>query len=471
MSWVTSSESRIERDSMGEMNVPAGALYGATTARAIENFPISGFRFTRPFLRAIGLIKVAAARANGELGLLEAEKVELIAKVAQEVADGMWDDEFPIDIFQTGSGTSTNMNANEVIASRAAQIAGGRSVHPNDDVNMSQSSNDVIPAAIHVAAYLLVCEELLPALAHLQDTLDRRASETHDVVKTGRTHLMDATPIRLSQEISGWSNQVANARARIETTLPRLAELALGGTAVGTGLNAHPDYGALVASQLASVSGQPFVETSNHFAAQAAQDTAVELSGQLKVYAAGLMKIANDLRWMNSGPQGGLAEIVLPALQPGSSIMPGKINPVIAEATMMVCAQVTGNDLVVTIGAQMGNFELNVMLPVIAHNLLQSISLLASVSRVLADKAIAGFTVNADHIADLVEKNPIMVTALNPITGYDLAAKIAKRAYAEKRQVKDVAAEMTDLTLEQLDELLDPAALAEGGIKGGGTGG
>jgi fumarate hydratase class II len=282
---------------------------------------------------------------------------------------------------------------------------------------------------------------------------------------------MDATPIRLSQEISGWSQQVANARARIEATLPRLAELALGGTAVGTGLNAHPEYGAKVAAALAEITGQPFVETKNHFAAQASQDSAVELSGQLKAYAAGLMKIANDLRWMNSGPQAGLAEIVLPALQPGSSIMPGKINPVIAEATMMVCAQVTGNDLTITISAQMGNFELNVMLPVIAHNLLESISLLANVSRVLADKAIAGFTVNQEHISELVEKNPIMVTALNPITGYDLAAKIAKRAYAEKRRVKEVAAEMTDLTPEQLDELLDPAALAEGGIKGGGGGG
>jgi fumarate hydratase class II len=471
MSDVISAEFRIERDSMGEMQVPADALYGATTARAIENFPISGLTFSRPFLRALGLIKLAAAQANGDLGLLSTDKVDLIVQVAREVADGQWDAEFPIDIFQTGSGTSTNMNANEVIASRAARISGARGIHPNDDVNMSQSSNDVIPAAIHVAAYLLVAEDLLPALAHLQATLDRRASETHDVVKTGRTHLMDATPIRLSQEISGWSNQVANAQARVKATLPRLAELALGGTAVGTGLNAHPDYAVKVAAHLATATGQPFVEATNHFAAQATQDTAVELSGQLKAYAAGLMKIANDLRWMNSGPQAGLGEIALPALQPGSSIMPGKINPVIAEATMMVCAQVTGNDLVVTIGAQMGNFELNVMLPVIAHNLLQSISLLASVSRVLADKAIAGFTINRDHIADLVEKNPIMVTALNPITGYDLAAKIAKRAYAEKRRVKDVAAELTDLTPAQLEDLLDPAALADGGIKGGGSGG
>jgi fumarate hydratase class II len=336
---------------------------------------------------------------------------------------------------------------------------------------MCQSSNDVIPAAIHVAAFLLVRETLIPALDHLELVLRRRAEETHDVIKTGRTHLMDAMPIRLGQEIGGWATQVAQARERIESTLPRLAQLALGGTAVGTGINAHPEYGATVAAALAQRTGLPFVEGTDHFALQATQDTAAELSGQLKAYVVGLMKIANDLRHMNSGPQAGLAEIVLPALQPGSSIMPGKINPVISEAVMMVCAQVIGNDLSVTLGAQMGNFELNVMLPVIAHNLLQSIELLASASDVLADKAVAGFTVNSEHIADLVDKNPIMVTALNPIIGYDLAAKIAKRAYAEKRRVKDVAAEMTDLSAEELDRLLDPADLAEGGIKGGAGGG
>jgi len=463
---------RVEKDSMGEMRVPASALYGATTARAVENFPISGLTFSRSFLRAIGLIKLAAAEVNASLGLLPVEKADLIKAAAREVADGQWDAEFPIDIFQTGSGTSTNMNANEVIASRAAQIAGREHpVHPNDDVNMCQSSNDVIPAAIHVGAYLEVVESLLPALLHLQTKLELRAEETRHIVKTGRTHLMDATPVRMGQQISGWATQVEHARARITTTLPRLAQLALGGTAVGTGLNAHPDYAKNVARVLAEVTGYPFVEADNHFAAQASQDTAVELSGQLKAYAAGLMKIANDLRWMNSGPGAGLGEIVLPALQPGSSIMPGKINPVIPEATMMVCAQVIGNDAAVTVGAQMGNFELNVMLPVIAHNLLQSIELLANVSRVLADKAIAGFTVNTEHIADLVEKNPIMVTALNPIIGYDLAAKIAKKSYAEKRRVKEVAAELTDLTPAELDRLLDPADLAEGGIKGGGGGG
>lgn len=465
-------ETRIERDSMGEMAVPASALYGATTARAIENFPINGPRFSRSFLRALGLIKAACATANVDLGLLDSAKADLIKKAALEVSAGNWDAEFPLDIFQTGSGTSTNMNANEVIASRAAQLAGGgRPVHPNDDVNMCQSSNDVIPAAIHVAAYLEIAEWLIPALNHLKATLDRRAAETQGIVKTGRTHLMDATPVRLGQEIGGWAAQVGQSIERLESMLPHLAQLAIGGTAVGTGINAHPEFGARVARELAKVTGCPFVEADNHFAAQASQDTAAAVSGQLKAYAAGLMKIANDLRWMNSGPQAGLGEIVLPALQPGSSIMPGKINPVIAESAMMVCAQVIGNDATITIGAQMGNFELNVMLPVIAHNLLESIELLANVSRVLADKAIAGFTVNQAAIAETVEKNPIMVTALNPIIGYDQAAKIAKRAYAEGRRVKEVAAEMSELTPEELDRLLDPADLADGGIKGGSSGG
>ncbi|MFL5759616.1 MAG: class II fumarate hydratase [Thermomicrobiales bacterium] len=460
---------RVEVDSMGEMHVPADALYGATTARAVENFPISGLRFSRSFLRALGLIKLAAAEVNADLGLLDVTKAKLIAAAAQEVADGRWDAEFPIDIFQTGSGTSTNMNANEVIANRAAQLAsGGKPVHPNDHVNMSQSSNDVIPSAIHVAAYLEVVERLLPAITRLQETLERRAAETAGIVKTGRTHLMDATPVRLGQEIGGWAAQVRQSRERLESMLPRLAQLALGGTGVGTGLNAHSEFGARVAAALASRTGQPFAEAENHFAAQGGQDTSVELSGQLKAYAVALIKIANDLRLMNSGPQAGLAEIALPALQPGSSIFPGKVNPVIAEATMMVCAHVIGNDAAVTVGAQLGNFELNVMLPVIAHNLLESIAFLACVSRVFADKAIAGFTVNEAHIADLVEKNPILVTALNPIIGYDLAAKIAKRAYAEGRRVKDVAREMTDLSSDELDRLLDPAALTEGGISSGG---
>ena len=467
MSGATNQqEFRIERDSMGEMNVPANALYGASTARAVENFPISPLRLPRSFIRALGLIKFAAARVNQDLGLLSEEKSKLIQQAAREVIDGQWDADFPIDVFQTGSGTSTNMNANEVIASRSAQIVGsGRPIHPNDDVNMCQSSNDVIPSTIHVAAYLEITEHLLPALAKLQKAFEDKAAETDDVVKMGRTHLMDAMPVRMSQEIGGWAAQVKLARARVESSLPRLAQLAIGGTAVGTGINAHPEFGARMAAELSKLTGQPFVEAEDHFAAQAAQDTAVEVSGQLKAFAAGLMKIANDLRWMNSGPQGGLGEIVLPALQPGSSIMPGKINPVIAEAAMMVAAQVTGNDATITISAQMGNFELNVMLPIIAYNLLESIDLLASTSNVLAEKAVTGITVNREWMADVVERNPIMVTALNPIIGYDAAAKIAKRAYAENRKVKEVAQEMTDLSAEELDRLLDADDLTRGGIR------
>ncbi len=465
-------DTRIVRDSMGEMTVPSGAMYGASTARAVENFPISGIRFSRSFLRALGLVKAAAAEVNLDLGLLDPALAKAIGAAASEVANGDFDDEFPLDIFQTGSGTSTNTNANEVIATRAAQLApAGVHPHPNDHVNMGQSSNDVIPTAIHVAAFLEISEQLLPAMRHLEDTLLRRSAETRDIVKTGRTHLMDATPIRLGDEIGGWAAQVRNGRIRIESSLPRLAKLAQGGTAVGSGLNAHPEFGTRVAAALASRTGLSFAETDNHFEAQASQDTAVELSGQLKAYAVALMKIANDLRHMNSGPTAGLGEIVLPALQPGSSIMPGKINPVISEATMMACAQVIGNDLTITIGAQYGNFELNVMLPVIAHNLLQSIELLASVSTVLADKAVAGFTVNVEHIDELVDKNPIMVTGLNPLIGYDAAATIAKQAYAERRRVREVAQELTDLDAETLDRVLDPAGLADPGIKGGSTGG
>jgi fumarate hydratase class II len=459
-------------DSMGEMQVPENALYGATTARAIENFPISGLVFSRSFLHAIGLIKAACARVNHDLGLLDGDMADVIERAALEVADGQWDTEFPIDIFQTGSGTSTNMNANEVIATRSAQLEPDREApHPNDHVNMSQSSNDVIPTAIHVAAYVQIATRLIPALDHLEQTLLRRASETREIVKTGRTHLMDATPVRLGDEIGGWAAQVGNARERIESSLPRLARLAIGGTAVGTGLNAHPEFGARVSANLAELTGLPFVETNNHFEAQASQDTAVEISGQLKAYASALIKIANDLRLMNSGPIAGLAEIVLPALQPGSSIMPGKINPVIPEATMMVAAQVIGNDATITVGSQLGNFELNVMLPVIAHNLLQSIDLLTSISNVLADKAIAGFTVNTLRIGEQVEKNPILVTGLNPIIGYDKAAKIAKQAYAEGRRVKEVTAELTDLAPDEIDSILDPATLAEAGLKGGSSGG
>lgn len=474
---MSSSENdyRIEKDSLGEIRVPANALYGAQTQRAVENFPISGLQFPREFIRALGLIKLAAAEVNLSLGLLGEEQAGPIKTAAQEVADGRWDRDFPIDIFQTGSGTSTNMNANEVIANRALQIIGAdmgsKKIHPNDHVNMGQSSNDVIPTCIHLSAYLAVSENLIPALKHLHQTLTSRIADCDDVIKTGRTHLMDAMPIRLSQQVSGWASQVKHGIERVEAALPRLAELALGGTAVGTGINAHPEFAKKIAEELAHLTNLPLREAENHFEAQAAQDAAVELSGQLKTVAVSLMKIANDLRWMNSGPQAGLSEIILPALQPGSSIMPGKINPVISEATIMACAHVIGNDAAVTLGGQWGNFELNVMLPMIAYNLLQSITVLGNVSRVLADKAIAGFTINRENIADLVEKNPIMVTALNPVIGYDLAAKIAKRAYAENRRVREVAQEMTELSAEELAKLLDPRELTEGGIKGGGTGG
>jgi fumarate hydratase class II len=457
---------RVERDTMGEVRVPADALYGAQTQRALENFPISGLRFPRPFIRALGMIKAAAASVNRGLGLLEPQMAAAIHQGARQVEEGLHDAHFPLDIFQTGSGTSTNMNANEVIAALAS-TALGRTVHPNDHVNMSQSSNDVIPAAIHVSAYVEASEHLIPALTHLREAIDRRAGELDHVVKTGRTHLMDALPIRMSQELSGWSSQMRDSVARIESTFPRLRQLALGGTAIGTGLNAHPEFGARVAAELASISNVPFIASENYFARLSTQDTAVELSGQLKTAAVGLMKIANDLRWMNSGPQAGLAEISLPDLQPGSSIMPGKVNPVIPEAVTMVCAQVVGNDITVAVAGQSGNFQLNVMLPVIAYNLLQSLALLARAAPLLADRAIAGFTVNEGRLADLVGRNPILVTALNPVVGYELGAKIAKRAYAEGRPVKEVAAEMTTLTGNELDRLLDPKAMTDGGLKGG----
>ncbi len=460
------TEYRIEQDSLGEVKVPADALYGAQTQRAIDNFPVSGLRFPRVFIRALGLIKASAAEVNAELGLLAPATARAIQQAAQEVADGLWDDHFPLDIFQTGSATSTNMNANEVIAGRAMRVLGakGAKVHPNNDVNKSQSSNDVIPSAIHVSAYLEVNDVLLPSLKQLQRALKKREAELHDIVKTGRTHLMDAMPIRLSQEISGWAYQVSQAVERIESCLPRLAKLALGGTAVGTGVNAPPAFGARVADKISQRTQFPFVETDNHFAAQAAMDTAVELSGHLKTAASSFMKMANDLRLMNSGPIAGFGEIKLPALQPGSSIMPGKVNPVMCEMMMMVSAQVTGNDAAISIGNQHGNFELNTMLPLIAHNLLQSITILGNAAWLFADKTIAGFSVNREHIAGLVDKNPILVTALNPVIGYDKAAEVAKKAYAEGRPLKDVAAEMTGLPKEELDRLLDPKKMTEGGI-------
>ena len=457
-------EYRIEHDSLGEVKVPKDALYAAQTQRAIDNFPISPLCFPRQFIRAIGLIKGAAAAVNLDLGQIDAEMAAAIQSASTEVAHGAHDAHFPLDIFQTGSGTSTNMNANEVIATLASRIL-GRSVHPNDHVNMGQSSNDVIPSAIHVSAYLAVVEDLLPALQQLQETLDAKAADVDDIVTTGRTHLMDAMPIRLSQELGGWSNQIDKGQRRLRDALARLAELAQGGTAVGTGINAHPEFGERIAAKLAEMTAQPFRTSENYFESLSSQDAAVELSGQLKTIATSLMKMANDLRWMNSGPIAGIGEIELPALQPGSSIMPGKINPVIPEAVAMVAAQVTGNDVTITIGGQSGSFQLNVMLPVIAYNLLQSISILAGASCLLADRAIAGFAVNAERIGRLVDRNPILVTALNPVIGYELGAQIAKTAYAQGRTLKEVALEMTDLSADELDALLDPRKLTEGGIQ------
>jgi fumarate hydratase, class II len=456
---------RIERDSMGEVRVPAEALYGAQTQRAVENFPISGLRMPRPFLRALGLIKGVAARVNHDLGLLDAARASAIEAAAREVESGAHDAQFPIDVFQTGSGTSTNMNANEVIARRAGARL-GRPVHPNDHVNLGQSSNDVIPAAIHVSASLEIHEALLPALDRLATGIERRARELHGVVKTGRTHLMDAMPLRMGQELGGWAAQVRAAAARIRGSLPRLRALALGGSAVGTGVNAHPQFGKRMAARLARATGVPFVAGANHFQDLSSQDTAVEMSGQLRTAAVALMKIANDLRWMNSGPLAGLAEIRLPALQPGSSIMPGKVNPVIPEAAAMACAQVLGHDVTIAVAGQSGSFQLNVMLPVIAYDLLSSIHLVAASARVLADKAIAGFEVDSDRIASALRRNPILVTALNAVIGYEKGAAIAKRAYAEGRPILEVAREATGLDTRTLARLLDPEGLTRAGVPG-----
>lgn len=459
-----SGDYRLEHDSMGELKVPATALWGAQTQRAVQNFPISGLAMPRAFIRALGLIKSAAAAVNQDLGLLDAKLAAAIQAAAGEVAQGQHDAQFPIDVFQTGSGTSSNMNANEVIAHLASQ-QGGSAVHPNDHVNMGQSSNDVIPTAIHVSAALQVHEQLLPALTQLAETLERKAAETDTVIKTGRTHLMDAMPVRLGQEISGWAQQVRNGIARVEAVLPRLHRLAQGGTAVGTGINAHPEFGARMAATLAERSKVPFATSPNYFESLSSQDAAVELSGQLKTVAVSMMKIANDLRWMNSGPLAGLGEIALPALQPGSSIMPGKVNPVIPEAACMAAAQVIGNDACITVAGQAGNFQLNVMLPVIAYNLLQSIELLSNIARALADSAIAGFTVNGANLTEALDKNPILVTALNMVIGYEKGAAIAKQAYKEGRPIRDVAKENTDLSDADLARLLDPAALTRGGIQ------
>jgi fumarate hydratase class II len=463
------NEYRLEHDSMGELKVPAAALWGAQTQRAVDNFPVSGRTMPRAFIRALALIKQAAAQANASLGLLDQALAKAIGAAAAQVAGGAHDSQFPIDVFQTGSGTSSNMNANEVIAHLAAGSAKG--VHPNDHVNMGQSSNDVIPTAIHVSAALLLREDLLPALAQLGAALAAREAQAHAIVKTGRTHLMDAMPVTLAQELSGWRSQVENGIARLRSAEPRLLRLAQGGTAVGTGINADPRFGAACCKELARLTGIDFQPNDNYFEALSAQDAAVELSGQLKVVAVSLMKIANDLRWMNSGPLAGLGEIALPPLQPGSSIMPGKVNPVIPEAVAMVAAEVIGNDVTVTVAGQSGNFQLNVMLPVIAWNLLESIRLLANVTRLLAERAIAGFKVNHERLEEALERNPILVTALNPVIGYEQGAAIAKRAYAEGKPIREVAAAMTKLPADELARLLDPVELTKGGIKGGSGGG
>ncbi len=462
------AEYRIEKDSLGEVKVPKDAYWGAQTQRAIENFPISGIRFPRSFIKALGMIKYAAAKVNNDLGYLDDEKAKVIMQAAQEVIDGKLDDHFPLDIFQTGSGTSTNMNANEVIATRANEILTGEKhtkhpIHPNDHVNMGQSSNDVIPTAIHVSAYMETAEKLVPALKHLHRVILDKAAQYEDLVKTGRTHLMDAMPLTLAQEMSGWARQIELGVERLEDALKRVAELAIGGTAVGTGINTHPEFGRRVAEELSKMTGHPFVEAKNHFEAQSAQDAIVELSGALKTVAASLMKIANDLRWMNSGPIAGLAEIKLPALQPGSSIMPGKVNPVIPEAVRMVAAQVFGNDAAITWGGALGDFQLNVMLPVIAHNVLESIKILANASRVLADRAIAGFVVNRERIENLVGRNPILATVLNPIIGYDKAAEVVKKALAEGKTVKEVVVELGYLTPEEADKIIDPIKMTRPG--------
>jgi fumarate hydratase class II len=464
---MTTASYRLESDSLGALEVPSDALWGAQTQRAIENFPASGLRMPRSFLRALGLIKYCAAGVNGELGELPPEIVTAIQAAALAVADGQHDAQFPVDVFQTGSGTSSNMNANEVIATLAARSL-GRSVHPNDHVNRAQSSNDVIPTAIHVAAALQLQERLLPALEHLRAVIAARIPALTEVVKTGRTHLMDATPLTLAQELSAWRTQVERGCARLRAVLPRLCALAQGGTAVGTGINAPPDFGRLFAARLAAWTGIPFVVSDNYFEALSCQDTAVELSGQLKVVAVSLMKIANDLRWMNSGPMAGLAELTLPVLQPGSSIMPGKVNPVVPESVTMIAAQVIGNDAAITIAGQSGNFQLNVMLPVVAYDLLQSIELLSIAALNLADHALAGFQVNEAGLAAALVRNPMLVTALNPIIGYARGAAIAKKAYAEGRPILDVAVEMTDIGREELQRLLDPLLLTRGGPHDGG---
>ncbi|GGY76940.1 class II fumarate hydratase [Streptomyces nitrosporeus] len=453
------TEYRIEHDSMGEVRVPAHAKWRAQTQRAVENFPVSGQRLERSHIEALGRIKAAAATVNAELGVLDPDIARAVREAASEVAAGRWDEHFPVDVFQTGSGTSSNMNANEVIATLASERL-GREVHPNDHVNASQSSNDVFPSSIHIAATAAVTGDLIPALEHLASSLERKSAEFSEVVKSGRTHLMDATPVTLGQEFGGYAAQVRHGVERLRASLPRLAELPLGGTAVGTGINTPPGFSGAVIAEVARTTGLPLTEARDHFEAQGARDGLVETSGQLRTVAVSLTKICNDLRWMSSGPRTGLAEINLPDLQPGSSIMPGKVNPVVPEAVLMVAAQVTGNDATVAVAGAAGNFELNVMLPVIAKNLLESVRLLTTASRLLADRTVDGITANAERARRYAESSPSVVTPLNKYIGYEQAAKVAKKSLAEGTTIRETVlaegyVERGDLTLEQLDAALD----------------
>ena len=469
---MTTPATRVEKDSMGEMPVPAEALYGATTQRAVLNFPISGYRFSRSYLRALGLVKLSAARANLELGKLTAEQAKYIEQAAEEMIEGRLDEHFPIDIFQTGSGTSTNMNANEVLANRASQLAGEpigskQPVHPNDQVNMGQSSNDVIPTAIHVAAGEVLQNDLMPALQELYEALSEKSREFWNVIKIGRTHLMDATPVRLGQEFSGYAKQVKSGKQRILGALRAVEELPLGGTAVGTGLNCHPDFPRLAIGHLGKRTRVPFREAADHFEAQSAKDGIVEASGQVKTIAVSLFKIANDLRWLSSGPRCGFGEIALPATQPGSSIMPGKVNPVMCEALMQTCAQVFGGDATITWAAAAGSsFELNVMMPVIAHNFLENVRLLTNAVRAFTEKCVRGITANEARCAELVEYSMAMVTSLAPIIGYDRAAEIAKESAKTGKTVRELCKEQQVLPEAELAKALDPVEMTKPGGEG-----
>ena len=461
---------RIERDSMGTMEVPDSALYGAQTARALINFPISGIRFPRPFLRAIGLIKEHAAFVNKELGLIDSKIALAVMDAAGEVVEGRLDDHFPVDIFQTGSGTSSNMNANEVIANRAAQLLdeeiGSKSVHPNDHVNFGQSSNDVIPSAIHIAAATEIADSLIPTLQKAQQLILDKATEFDDIIKIARTHLQDATPIRLGQVFGGYSQQLELIIVELKKSLEGLCELPLGGTAVGTGINTHPNFASKVIERISKVTGLPLREASDHFAAQGGKEEIVAASGALKTSAVALFKIANDIRHLGSGPRCGLGELKLPAVQPGSSIMPGKVNPVMAESLMQVCSQVIGNDATITLGGLSGNFELNVMMPVMAHNLLQSIALITNGVEQFCEQCLKGLEADRDRCESLVEESLAMCTALAPVIGYDQAAEIAKEAYETNKTVRQVAQERKILSAEELDKILDPYPMTEPGIPG-----